>query len=208
MHIGYISAACFPDKRILATGSTDGTVCMWKVKHEKAMDFTLLDCLRGHSAGVVSLAASRSYSILVSGSEDKTAIVWDLNRMEYVRTLEGHDSPVDVVQVNDATVNIITCSGNILRVWSINGNLYLTKSACPSSEPILSCVYYEGTLNEWYENDLLVTGHRKGVIKFWSKELVKDKNGKTQWGLVLKRNIYQEDHANGEPDITALAFAG
>ncbi|KAI9493852.1 hypothetical protein BDB00DRAFT_938645 [Zychaea mexicana] len=208
MHMGYVSTACFPDSRILATGSTDGTVCMWKVKHEKAMDFTLLECLRGHSSSVVSLAASRSYSVLVSGSNDKTAIIWDLNRMEYVRTLQGHDGPVDTVQVNDSTGDIITCSGHTLRVWTINGDLYLTKSACPSSEAILSAVYYEGTLNEWCKNDFLVTGHRRGIIKFWSKELVKDKNGKAQWGLVLKRQIQHHDHSNGEPDITALAFAG
>lgn len=31
----------------------------------------------------------------------------------------------------------------MIRVWSINGSLYLTRSACPSSENILSCIYYE-----------------------------------------------------------------
>ncbi|KAI7848521.1 WD40-repeat-containing domain protein [Circinella umbellata] len=181
---------------------------MWKVKHEKVMDFTLLECLRGHSAAIVSIAASRSYSVLVTGSEDKTAIIWDLNRMEYVRSLQGHDGSVDIVQVNDATGDIITCSGHMIRVWTINGDLYLTKSACPTSESILSAVYYEGTLNEWYKNDIVVTGHKKGIIKIWSQELIQDKNGKTQWGFILSREIQQQDHANGSPDITALSFAG
>ena len=96
----------------------------------------------------------------------------------------------------------------MIRVWTINGDLYLTKSACPTSESILSAVYYEGTLNEWYKNDIVVTGHKKGIIKIWSQELIQDKNGKTQWGFILSREIQQQDHANGSPDITALSFAG
>lgn len=82
-----------------------------------------------------------------------------------MRTLDGHDGPVDKIVVNDATVSIvfitymffgslfplqgdiITCSGNILRVWTINGELYLSKAVCSSADPILSCVVFEVSEN-------------------------------------------------------------
>lgn len=88
MHTGFISTACFPDARTLVTGSTDSvshliactvlvltldtqTICMWKIKLEKTTDFSLAECLRGHTGAVTCLAASRPYSVIVSGSEVK-----------------------------------------------------------------------------------------------------------------------------------------
>lgn len=44
---------------------------MWKIKLEKTTDFSLAECLRGHTGAVTCLAASRPYSVIVSGSEVK-----------------------------------------------------------------------------------------------------------------------------------------
>lgn len=45
-------------------------VCIWQVKNGKGTtDFTLAECLKGHSSVVTTIAASRTYSILVTGSE-------------------------------------------------------------------------------------------------------------------------------------------
>lgn len=79
-------------------------VCMWKIKQDKVPDFQLLESMRGHTGHITSLATSRSYSVIVSGSQDKTVIIWDLNRREYVRNLTGHETAVDIVRVNDTTV--------------------------------------------------------------------------------------------------------
>ncbi|OAD76680.1 hypothetical protein PHYBLDRAFT_109698, partial [Phycomyces blakesleeanus NRRL 1555(-)] len=165
LHVGYISTACFPDSRTLVTGGTDSMVCMWKVKADKGTDFIPLECLRGHTSSVTALTASRSNSILVSGSEDKSAIVWDLNRMKYVRSLMGHENGVQLVCINDSTGDIITCSGHVIRVWTINGELLLSKSTGSSSEPILSCVFYEERPKEWSGKEQIITGHKKGIIK-------------------------------------------
>jgi hypothetical protein len=42
---------------------------MWKIKNDKSMDFTLIECLRGHTDVVTTISASRSYSIFVTGSD-------------------------------------------------------------------------------------------------------------------------------------------
>ncbi|OAD02252.1 hypothetical protein MUCCIDRAFT_143984 [Mucor lusitanicus CBS 277.49] len=212
MHVGFISTACFPDSRTLVTGGTDNLVCIWQVKNEKTTtDFALLECLKGHSSAVTTIAASRTYSILVTGSEDKTAIIWDLNRKQYVKTLDGHENGVQIIRINDTTGDIITCSGHIIRVWTVNGDLYLTKSACPSSESILSCIFYERKLTEWNSKDLIITGHRRGVVKFWLKHVEVDaKTGQHKWSLALVHEMRHKSRLDGSldtSDIVALSMS-
>ncbi|CEP07883.1 hypothetical protein [Parasitella parasitica] len=207
MQIGFVSAACFPDSRTLVTGGTDNLVCIWQVKNEKTTtDFTLVECLKGHSSVITTIAASRTYSIL-----DKTAIIWDLNRKQYVKTLDGHENGVKIISINDTTGDIITCSGHIIRVWTVNGDLYLTKSACPSSESILSCMFYERKLTEWNSKDLIITGHRRGIVKFWLKQIRLDpKTGQSKWSLALVHEIHHEnriDNSFDKSDIVALSVS-
>ena len=63
--------------------------------------------LYGHTEPVTSVAASSAYHIIVSGSRDRTCIIWDLSRLVYVRQLRGHMAPVAAVCVNELTVRIL-----------------------------------------------------------------------------------------------------
>jgi beige protein homolog 1 len=96
LHLLPITCAVFADETTLITGSDDTTVCVWQVRIGKTFEIQLKECLRGHSGRVTTLAFSKSFSIIVSGSEDGRAIVWDLNRLKYVRQLQGHFGPVEV----------------------------------------------------------------------------------------------------------------
>ena len=96
LHSSPISCAVFADENTLITGSEDTTVGVWQVRVGKTFDIQLKECLRGHSEKVTTLAFSKSFSVIVSGSDDGTAIVWDLNRLKYVRQLQGHVGPVEV----------------------------------------------------------------------------------------------------------------
>ena len=62
--------------------------------------------LFGHTEPVTCLAASSGYNIIVSGSRDRTVIVWDLSRLQFVRQLRGHAAPVAAVCINELTVCI------------------------------------------------------------------------------------------------------
>ncbi|TPX68869.1 hypothetical protein SpCBS45565_g02821 [Spizellomyces sp. 'palustris'] len=55
--------------------------------------------LLGHSQGVTSLALSLDGSLLLSGSEDCTAIVWDTTSRQCLRTLSNHKAPVTDVKI-------------------------------------------------------------------------------------------------------------
>lgn len=68
---------------------------------------SIKQCLYGHSDAVTCLTSSPAYNVIISGSRDQTAIVWDLSRMIFVRQLTGHSAPLAAVAVNDLTVKII-----------------------------------------------------------------------------------------------------
>lgn len=66
-----------------------------------------MDNLYGHTEAVTCLAASDTYNIVVSGSRDCTAIVWDLCTKAFVRQLKKHNAPVAALAINNSTVSKI-----------------------------------------------------------------------------------------------------
>ncbi|CAI2171444.1 16368_t:CDS:10 [Funneliformis geosporum] len=212
LHLEAVSCACFADGRTFITGGTDAVICIWRLKWQtKSPEFRFIECLRGHSAKINCVTTSRSYSIIVSGSDDQTCIIWDLNRKKYVRQLQNHEAGVQFVAVNDATGDIATCSGSFIRIWTVNGDLLLTKNTSQPPEPILCCTFYEGKQNEWFYQDLIVTGHKKGVVKIWNKTLEHkplsnygEKNVK--WDLSLRHQLKHENRLT--LDIVALLVSG
>ena len=66
--------------------------------------------LFGHTEAITCLCASNTYNVAVSGSADRTCILWDLSRLCFLRQLRGHAAPVAAVYINDVTVRLLnTC---------------------------------------------------------------------------------------------------
>ena len=61
--------------------------------------------LYGHTEAVTCVAASPTYNIIVSGSRDRTCLMWDLNQLVFVRQLRGHAAPVAAICINELTVS-------------------------------------------------------------------------------------------------------
>lgn len=62
--------------------------------------------MRVHRGTILCVAASRPWSIIVSGSEDGSAALWDLNRAVYMRSIwhGGDGVGVHLAAVNESTV--------------------------------------------------------------------------------------------------------
>jgi WD40 repeat protein len=115
----YCTCATFADSNNLATGSSDHTVRLWHVNRgnqnglnnakDGSTSITLSHIMRVHTEEVLCVAASRAWSIVVSGSKDGSAALWDLNRGVYVRSIwhgEGNDSSaVHLAVINESTVS-------------------------------------------------------------------------------------------------------
>jgi len=73
-HTNRVNSLVFsPDGLLLASGSKDQKVRLWRVS-----DGELLQTLEGHSEGVNSVALSADGHLLASGSDDDTVILWSL----------------------------------------------------------------------------------------------------------------------------------
>ena len=90
---------------------------------------TCIERLYGHMDSVLALCTSREFGVLISSSEDTTAIIWDLNYYTVIRSLGPHEAPVTCVAISQSTGDIATlcclddqCMSRI-RLWTINGVL-------------------------------------------------------------------------------------
>ncbi|XP_054466267.1 WD repeat and FYVE domain-containing protein 3 [Anoplopoma fimbria] len=170
---GQILCAICPNLKLVITGGTSTAICVWETgtSKERAKALTLKQALLGHTDAVTCLTASSAYHIVVSGSRDRTCIIWDLNKLSFVTQLRGHRAPVSALCINELTGDIVSCAGTYIHVWSINGSPIASANTFTGrSQQILCCCVSE--MNEWDTQNVIVTGHSDGVVRFWRMEFL------------------------------------
>ena len=68
------------------------------------MSISLLNMMRVHRDSILCVAASRPWSIIVSGSKDGSVALWDLNRAVYMRSIWHGEVGVHLATINESTV--------------------------------------------------------------------------------------------------------
>ncbi|XP_013358184.1 PREDICTED: WD repeat and FYVE domain-containing protein 3 isoform X7 [Chinchilla lanigera] len=170
---GQILCAICPNPKLVITGGTSTAVCVWEMgtSKEKAKSLALKQALLGHTDTVTCATASLAYHIIVSGSRDRTCIIWDLNKLSFLTQLRGHRAPVSALCINELTGDIVSCAGTYIHVWSINGNPIVSVNTFTGrSQQIMCCCVSE--MNEWDTQNVIVTGHSDGVVRFWRMEFL------------------------------------
>ncbi|KAK3604703.1 hypothetical protein CHS0354_008265 [Potamilus streckersoni] len=175
-----------PDCRYLFTGGTSGVITMYSTKYNPAKESELQvfghkKCLYGHTKAITSIVVCKPYSILVSASEDETCIIWDLNRLSYVRSIEGHRSGVKVIAVSDTMGDIASISncgmGSYLQLHTVNAE-HVATVKCEDS---INCLTFSGA-PEGISINVIVGGLSSGIIRIWSS-----------WDLTPVRDLRQKD---------------
>lgn len=203
---GEILCATVPNSKTIITAGTNSVLFVWRVK-SKSLNLSLVQKLYGHTDAVTCLASSSSYGIVVSGSRDKTCILWDFNRLAFVRQLGGgpsslHKHPIAALAINDVTGDIATCCSTELFLWSINGDLiaqvntattnlpmgtpgasFSTMSSGTAAASQILCLEFSA-YNEWDENNVILTGSSDGVVKMWRLKYVQEK---IDYGLLREK---------------------
>ncbi|EOD50389.1 hypothetical protein GTA08_BOTSDO12235 [Neofusicoccum parvum] len=194
LHQGQISCATFVDGKTLITAGTDCTVAVWNViAHSKTVDLVPKVCFFGHRHPVSVLATSRAFSTFLSADSSGQVFLWDLNRSEFVRRIGKADAPVSCARINNLNGHIMLCTGSRLMLYTLNGRLLLDQDVCDTIDPddvVYSCAFYEGVGNEWLEKELILTGHRRGVVNVWHKTL---EPGTGEWILELLKRLNHVD---------------
>ncbi|KAH8892161.1 beach-domain-containing protein [Thozetella sp. PMI_491] len=195
-HIGQISCLAFADAKTLITAGEDCVVSVFAVQtiSGKPAELLLRSSLFGHKTPVTTIAVSKALSTILTVSQDGIAFLWDLSRLDFVRKLPFARS-VDCVSINNISGEIMLCSGPNVILFTLNGDLILDQNVCGAEAPddyVVSCAFYEGAGNEWLENFLVFTGHRRGKVKVWRKTV--DTNG--TWILEFIRRL--DHHADAK----------
>ncbi|KAI0837982.1 beach-domain-containing protein [Hypoxylon sp. FL0890] len=206
LHIGQISCIVIADSKTLITAGEDCVVSVFTIQTASGKPVELLhrSSLFGHKTPVTTIAVSKAFSTLVTISGDGHAFLWDLNRLEFVRKLPSTRA-VECARINDVSGEIMLCSGPNVALYTINGDLMLDQNVCTEHDDyVYSCSFYEGSGNEWLENYLIFTGHRRGRVNIW-KRVVKD----AKWALELIRRLdhidtRSETGTNTEAAITCI----
>ncbi|MFC1959473.1 AAA family ATPase [Chloroflexota bacterium] len=132
-HLNGVNAVVFsPDGSIALSGGgcgarddenvcTVGEMFLWDVETGE-----IIHRLEDHTGGVNTVTFSADGLVAVSGSDDTTLIIWDLDPEsesfgEPIRTIEGHTSAVNTVVINPTTGAIISGGDDlVLRQWDMN----------------------------------------------------------------------------------------
>lgn len=136
-------------------------------------------CLRlranlcGHTEAVTCLAASHAFNLVVSGSRDRTCILWDLTRLCFLRQLVGHTAPVAAVTISEATGDIATCGGTYLYLWNCNGDPIARVDALAGRNKQILCV------------SMSTVGCSRQTTRFWSSFFL----ARTEFDVELARPL-------------------
>ncbi|WBW74413.1 beige protein-like protein Lvs1 [Schizosaccharomyces osmophilus] len=189
------------DERTFLTASYDLTLRLWQLSDSKPARLSLKKVLYGHRAKITSVSVCKAFSIIVSGDESGSLMIWDLNRAEFVRSVRVYGQSIQTISVNARNGEIAFTSGCCCCIIDINGKILVkdTLSRIYNSnlnEDICSLSFYTGANSEWLNKDLFFTGHEDGIVRIWEKRLEskailesKDVLDKPKWRLHLVRQL-------------------
>ncbi len=128
-HRGHVLSVAFnPDHTLLASGGSDHQVILWDLKALTDLRPAVADdrqlsykILSGHQDAVQSLAFNPQGSLLASGSDDASVILWDIKKGEKIQVIRDHQDAVKSVAFNpDGTFLASGSFDGTVRLWSIS----------------------------------------------------------------------------------------
>jgi len=150
-----------------------------------SQNFVLRGVLKGHAGWVTCLATSPDNpDLLLSGSRDKSLIVWNLTRDSENnygvahRALKGHSHFIqDIVISSDGQFALSGSWDSTLRLWDLNYGT-TTRRFVGHTNDVLSVAFSS-------DNRQIVSGSRDKTIKLWNtlgecKYTIEDQ-GHTDW---------------------------
>lgn len=103
----------------MVSSSMDKTVKMWENRED---EYVLVQTMNRHKDFVSALAVSNSNNIFVSGSFDKTAILWkydpEKSKVQLGQWLNSHKASIMDIDISEDDTIIVTADqSGIAKVW-------------------------------------------------------------------------------------------
>ena len=150
------SIATNPDGRIVASGSTDGTIQLLHLRSGQN-----LGKLSGHDGPIWSVAISPDGRSLVSASGDSTVKIWNLYTGRLKNTLYGHLKDVFSVAISPDGNTIASVSKDkTIKLWDINSGMLLY-TLYGHLDEVQSVAFSS-------DGKTLASGSNDGTVKLWN----------------------------------------
>ncbi|QRV82972.1 beige protein [Ceratobasidium sp. AG-Ba] len=222
------SLRLYADSRLQYSAESYDPTCATFVDGQSAR----LRCTRqmqAHTQEVLCVAASKAWSIVVSGSGENltragrnprgVGSIWDLKRGIQVWSTP-HTSPVGLCAVMESTGNIATCSTTSLQLHTLNGHFIAEMDV---SQPILALGFHEREYSPAGVLGIAIGGEIS--LKTWkpkpcvsegsitdSSRCVAPGFGKPKWDFTHLRTLRLQTEgmsaATRMPRVTSLKFVG
>lgn len=190
---GILSLSFSPNSILLAAGTTNNKVILWKVANNKR-----LCTMDEHTGWVWSVDFSPDGNLLATGSQDRTVRIWNVQSGKLLRTLDAHDEWVTCVTFNHRGNLLASSSADrTIRLWDVKtGQCIKTLTGYP-----------DWVLSVAFNNDdtLLASGGADGSIWLWdvfSGQHLRTLVGHTDWVKSVAFNPNNNLLVSGSHDTT------
>ncbi len=102
-----------PDGKKIITGSEDNTLKVWDISGK------LLHTLRGHFAGIKTVAVSPKSNLVISGSEDYNIRIWDIETGRILNVLQDHEFSLSNIKISSSGNFFISGSKEKTIIWDL-----------------------------------------------------------------------------------------
>ncbi|KAG0717935.1 Lysosomal-trafficking regulator [Chionoecetes opilio] len=124
--------------------------------------------LPAHTAPVTHMYLSDAFNICISGGKDGMCVLWDTNRLSYIRSIGWSGVEVSLLAMSEtlgdwASITPLGSMASVLRLYTVNGAL-VDSAVTPA--PVTALAFTSSP--EGTAINVIATSMADGVIRLWS----------------------------------------